>query len=50
MKKLAVLLITTALLLSFIGSVQATPDKAEKSGKSCSECHSRISHKPFGNN
>ncbi len=49
MKKLAVLLTTAALLVSFIGAVQATPDKAEKTGKTCGECHSKISHKPFGN-
>lgn len=49
MRKFIVFLAAAALLMATAGVASATPDKAKGADKKCGDCHSRISHKPFGN-
>ena len=47
MKKLLVMGSVFLLVCSLVGTAVATPERADRTGKTCGECHSKVG-KPLG--
>lgn len=48
MKKFLAMVGVLGMICLLAGNSLATPDRAEKTGKSCGECHSHVGKRPLG--